>query len=96
MTVIWSDRAASDVERIRAYLFERNPLAAIAVSASIIAAAEGLVILPRRYAQRESGFREMLVSRYHYVIRYELAADPRNPKRQIVHILSVWHPAQDR
>jgi plasmid stabilization system protein ParE len=96
MNVYWSDQARFDVERIRAFLFERNPMAAVAVSESLFSAGNSLSSLMRRYALREGGYREMVVSRYHYVIRYELVPDPDHPKRQAVLILSVWHPAQDR
>ncbi|CAA6604710.1 putative plasmid stabilization system protein [Rhodospirillaceae bacterium LM-1] len=96
MRIIWSDRALLDIERIQIYLYERNPLAALAVANNLIAAAHSLSSLPRRCAEREGGYREMVVSRYHYIIRYELVPDKANPKRQIVHILSIWHPAQDR
>lgn len=52
--------------------------------------------MPMRYPERGDGYREMVVSRYHYIIRYELLADPDDKKRLAVGILSVWHPAQDR
>ncbi|MBF0168459.1 MAG: type II toxin-antitoxin system RelE/ParE family toxin [Alphaproteobacteria bacterium] len=96
MKVFWSDQSRFDVERIRSYLFEKNPLAAIAVSETLFSAGNSLSSLPRRYAEREGGYREMVVSRYHYIIRYQLVADPENDKRHAALILSVWHPAQDR
>lgn len=94
--VFWTNRALADIERICAYLRERNPLAAIAVAESLFSAGNSLSSLPRRHPERSAHYREMIVSRYHYIIRYELVPDKANPKRQIVHILSVWHPAQDR
>lgn len=96
MRIIWSDQALLDIERVQIYLYERNPLAAIAVSESLFSAGNSLSSLPRRHAEREAGYREMVVSRYHYIIRYELVPDPDHAKRQAVLILSVWHPAQDR
>ncbi|MBF0268687.1 MAG: type II toxin-antitoxin system RelE/ParE family toxin [Alphaproteobacteria bacterium] len=96
MRVFWSDQSRFDVERVRAYLFEKNPLAAIAVSETLFQAGNSLSSLPRRYAERDGGYREMVVSRYHYIIRYEILPDPDHAKRQAVLILSVWHPAQDR
>ena len=63
---------------------------------SLFSAGSSLSSMPRRYAERDGGCRKMIVSRYHYIIRYELVIDPDNAKRQSVLILSVWHPAQDR
>ncbi|MEO5338887.1 MAG: type II toxin-antitoxin system RelE/ParE family toxin [Magnetospirillum sp. WYHS-4] len=96
MRVLWSERARRDVARIRDYLLERNPLAAVAVAESLIAAGTALSQLPRRYPERGEGYREMVVSRYHYIVRYELMPDPEYPNRTAVGVLSVWHPAQDR
>jgi plasmid stabilization system protein ParE len=96
MRVLWSERARRDVARIRDYLLERNPLAAVAVAESLIAAGNALSQLPRRYPERGEGYREMIVSRYHYIVRYELMPDPEHPTRMAVGVLSVWHPAQDR
>jgi plasmid stabilization system protein ParE len=42
------------------------------------------------------GYREMVVSRYHYIVRYELMPDPEHSNRTAVGVLSVWYPAQDR
>lgn len=96
MRVIWSRRARQDVAGIREYLRQRNPIAALAVAESLFAAGNSLSELPRRYAEYPEGYREMVVSRYHYILRYALTTDPENPKTQAVSILSVWHPAQDR
>lgn len=96
MRVLWSERAQRDVERIRDYLLELNPLAAQAVSESLISAGNALAELPERHPERGEGFREMVVSRYHYIIRYDLIRDPDHSDRSAVAILSVWHPAQDR
>lgn len=96
MRIIWSDQALLDIERVQVYLYERNPPAAIAVSETLFQAGNSLSCMPRRCAERDGGYREMVVSRYHYIIRYQLVADPENAKRQAVLILSIWHPAQDR
>ena len=96
MRVLWSARALRDALRIRNYLLDRNPLAAVAVAESLIAAGNDLSRFPRRYPERGEGYREMVVSRYHYIVRYELMPDPSSPGRLAVGILSVWHPAQDR
>jgi len=96
MRVLWSRRAQRDVRRILAFLRDRNPLAAVAVAESLVAAGNALARMPMRYPERGDGYREMVVSRYHYIVRYELLADPDDKKRLAVGILSVWHPAQDR
>lgn len=96
MRVLWSVRAQRDVARIRDYLLDRSLLAAMVVAESLIAAGNALSRLPRRYPERNEGYREMIVSRYHYIVRYELFPDPDCPGRTAVGILSVWHPAQDR
>lgn len=96
MRVLWSERALRDALRIRNYLLDYNPLAAVAVAESLIAAGNNLSRFPRRYPEYGEGYREMVVSRYHYIIRYELIPDPASPNRLAVGILSVWHPAQDR
>jgi plasmid stabilization system protein ParE len=96
MHVLWSARALRDARRIRDYLLDRNPLVAVAVAESLIAAGNDLSRFPRRYPERDEGYREMIVSRYHYIIRYELIPDPVSLDRLAVGILSIWHPAQDR
>lgn len=96
MRVLWSRRAQRDVRRILNFLRERNPLAALAVAESLVAAGNALAQMPMRYPERGPGYREMVVSRHHYIIRYELLADPEDEGNPAVGILSVWHPAQDR
>lgn len=63
---------------------------------SLVSAGDDLAQMPMRYPERGAGYREMVVSRYHYIIRYEMLVDPEDKARPAVGILSVWHPAQDR
>ena len=53
--VLWSERALRDALRIRNYLLHHNPLAAVAVAESLIAAGNNLSRFPRRYQQRGEG-----------------------------------------
>ena len=76
MRVLWSGRALRDALRIRNYLLDRNPLAAVALAESLIAAGNNLSRFPRRYPERGEGYREMVVSRYHDIVRYELMPVP--------------------
>jgi toxin ParE1/3/4 len=87
--VIWREDARDDVVRIIAYIAQDNPVAARQIGRELFLAGESLTDFPRRGRQgRVSGTRELATYRP-YIIAYQIDGDE-------VHILRVWHGAQDR
>jgi addiction module RelE/StbE family toxin len=91
MLVVWDDEALSDLESIGAFIEIDNPAAARRVVERIQRIASLLETSPRlgRPAIGRPGVRELTVSRYPYVLVYELIEDD-------VQILAVVHQSQDR
>ncbi|HEV2560608.1 MAG TPA: type II toxin-antitoxin system RelE/ParE family toxin [Rhizomicrobium sp.] len=90
LTLKVSSKAAAHLRAIEAYIRERNPSAATRVGETIKASFE----LLRRYPYagrpgRSSGTREKSVSRYPYVVVYEIL------QPDVVVILGVYHTAQN-
>jgi plasmid stabilization system protein ParE len=89
MLVIVSPEALSDLESIRAFLEERSPVTAIAITARLSEAMFSLEAMPLRGRQGlVPGTRELL-NVPPYVITYRVS-----PER--VEVIRVWHIAQDR
>ena len=82
---IWTARAIHELETIKAYIAEVNPLAAQRLTLRLVAAADGLADYPDRF--RASGRTRELVVVRPYVIRYRVTADR-------VIILRVRHGAR--
>ncbi|MDZ5647779.1 type II toxin-antitoxin system RelE/ParE family toxin [Nitrospirillum sp. BR 11828] len=90
MSVIWREDARDDIVRITAYIAHDNPVAAGQVARALFIAGESLMDFPRRGRPgRVAGTRELVAYRP-YIIVYEIDAEGD------VHILRVWHGAQDR
>ena len=89
MPVVVSPEALADLASIRAYLAERNPVAAIAVTVQLSDAMFSLEDMPSRGRPGLlAGMRELLNVRP-YVITYRV-------KPSGVEIIRVWHMAQTR
>ncbi|HYC03764.1 MAG TPA: type II toxin-antitoxin system RelE/ParE family toxin [Azospirillaceae bacterium] len=90
MKVRWRAAALDDIDRIYAYIEERNPQAAQRVVQELVVAGDSLVTFPYRgRAGSRPGFRE-LTTIWPYVIAY------RVERNGTVVILRVWHGAQER
>ncbi|TWB16762.1 plasmid stabilization system protein ParE [Nitrospirillum amazonense] len=90
MSVIGREDARDDVARITSYIAHDNPVAAGQVARALFIAGESLVDFPRRgRLGRVAATRELIAYRP-YIIVYEIDAEGD------VHILRVWHGAQDR
>ena len=89
MPVIVSSEALTDLASIRAFLTERNPMAAIGITARLSEAMQSLEAMPLRgRVGLVAGTRELL-SVAPYVITYRVLSER-------VEIIRVWHVAQDR
>ena len=85
--VIWTEPALGDLEKIRLYISEFNPIAAREAAARIIEAGNGLAFFPLRgRAVPNSRLREVTIA-YPYIIRYRVG-------RERVVILRVRHGAR--
>lgn len=91
MTLVWTDRAVSDLERLYDLLASVNPKAAARAIQSLVRQAGLLPNHPRigekveRYEPRE--VRRVLAG--HYEIRYELDESG-------IHVLRIWHARENR
>lgn len=88
-TVVITDPAADDLERIREHIGRENPAAANRVAVQLIAACDRLDYLPERGRPGVVPGTRELVALWPYVIVYRVGAG-------VVEILRVWHGAQDR
>ncbi len=84
--VVWTERAADEVEAVQSYVAADNPRAADALVQRIKAAGEDLVLFPYCGRPVRQGVRELTIVRP-YVIRYRVSGD-------IVTILRVRHGAR--
>jgi toxin ParE1/3/4 len=88
--VIWSRRAAGDVDAITEYIAKDSRRAAKRVAAYIRQSARPLARSPRLGRAIDSDTtRELILVRYPYVLVYQLVDDD-------VRILAVFHQAQNR
>ena len=85
--VVWSKRSLRNLNAIRAYVGQFNPLAAQRLALRLKNAGEGLRDFPDRGAPL-SGGRRQLTSVPPYLIRYSV-------KTGVVSILEVRHAAED-
>ena len=84
--VVWSDRAVSDVENIKAYIAQFNPSAADRMAGRLVAAALQLESVPAIGRATTRGRRELAIVTP-YLIRYRITGDR-------VTILEVRHGAR--
>jgi toxin ParE1/3/4 len=92
VAVRWALDAQAHIASIHDYIAERNPQAAQRVVARIRAAVDRLADFP--YLGRPGiapETRELMVARLPYIVVYQL-----DPNTEAVHILAVFHGAQDR
>lgn len=88
--VVWSRRAASDVDAIAEYIAKDSTRAAKRVVHYIRQAARPLERSPRLGKATDSdATRELVLARYPYVLVYQLVDGE-------VRILAVYHQAQNR
>lgn len=88
MRVVYSLRASRDLDRIHAYIAERNPRAATAVSGTIRKLTEGLAEFPLiGHPTDAQGVHVLTLGRYPFRIFYRVVGDE-------VQILHIWHDAR--
>jgi len=92
--LVVSRAAAADIERLRAFLREKNPTAAERAASELIDAIDSLANMPDR--GRPSGIpgvRELIVPFGHeaYVVRYAHLPDESETT-----ILRIWHSRENR
>ena len=88
--LVWDGRALDDLDSIAAYIAGDSPRAAARVVAYIKNAALSLETSPELgLASPERGVREFILTRYPYILVYEIADDE-------VRILAVFHHRQLR
>ena len=84
--IVWSRAAREDVQRIRAYIGQFNPLAAQRTAVRLTLAADSLADYPERGRIVGANLRELVVV-YPYLIRYRMGSSA-------VSILRIRHGAQ--
>ena len=88
MQVRWTTAAASDLENIADYLFEKTPENAPRLIREICGAASGLRIYPNRGRPgKKSGTRELVLPALPYIVVYKVGSD-------VLHIARILHGAQ--
>ncbi len=89
MQVRWTTAAASDLESIAEYLFEKTPEHAARLIREICDAVFALRIYPNRGRPgKKSGTRELVLPALPYIVVYKVASD-------VLHIARILHAAQD-
>jgi toxin ParE1/3/4 len=93
MKLIVSRAALADLERLHAFLTDKNKAAADRAAAALIAAMQSLDSFPERGRPSGKDMRELVVpfGGSNYVLRYACARDTDE-----VIILRVWHGREDR
>ena len=94
MKLIVSPEAIADLERLRAFLADKNPAAAQRAAAAIIGAIQSLDMFPDRgHPTSTADVRELIVpfGSSAYVLRYAHAA-----RADEVIILRIWHGREQR
>ncbi len=89
MQVRWTTAAASDLENIADYLFEKTPQNAARLIREICDAVFALRIFPNRGRPgKKSGTRELVLPSLPYIVVYQVASD-------VLHVARILHGAQD-
>jgi plasmid stabilization system protein ParE len=95
VTLIVSRAATADIERLRAFLIDKNPAAAKRAVAVLVQTIQSLNWLPERGrpSSAVTGARELIVpfGRSAYVVRYV-----HDARREEIFILRVWHSRETR
>src|SRR5260370_14224038 len=88
MQVRWTTAAASDLENIADYLFEKTPENAARLIREICEAVFALRIYPNRGRPgKKSGTRDLVLPALPYIVVYKLTVD-------VLHIARILHGAQ--
>jgi toxin ParE1/3/4 len=88
MQVRWTTAAASDLENIADYLFEKTPENAARLIREICEAVFALRTYPNRGRPgKKSGTRELVLPALPYIVVYKVASD-------VLHIARILHGAQ--
>ncbi|WP_111657919.1 type II toxin-antitoxin system RelE/ParE family toxin [Isoalcanivorax indicus] len=87
MKLVYTDDAISDLKRLRAFIAEHNPQAAMSVARELISRVEALRQFPRmgvpvEMAPDPDTVRDMAFGRY--VVRYAVHSS-------VIIILRIWH-----
>jgi len=92
MKLFYTPEAVDDLQKIRAFIEEKNPQAASRIGKGLVSRISGLLQLP--YAGREvlkapkpDIVRDLIVGKY--VIRYLIL-------EQAIYILRIWHHKENR
>ena len=89
MQVRWTTAAASDLENIADYLFEKTPENAARLIREICDAVLALRIYPNRgRAGKKSGTRELVLPALSYIVVYKVESD-------VLHIARILHGARE-
>ena len=88
MELRWTEEAASDLERITNYLFEKAPGRAAELVREIYNAPSALLAYPYRgRLGRKEGTRELVLAPLPYIVIYTI-------KGETIHIARILHGAQ--
>jgi toxin ParE1/3/4 len=89
MQVRWTTAAATDLEHIADYLFDKTPQNAPRLIREICDAVFALKTYPNRGRPgKKSGTRELVLTSLPYIVVYKVASD-------VLHIVRILHGAQD-
>lgn len=91
MRLVYSVEAVADLQRLRAFIAEKNPPAAAQVAAELLTRVESLCTFPEmgrpvELAPTPGSIRDFVFG--HYIVRYALHS-------QSVVVLRVWHHYED-
>jgi plasmid stabilization system protein ParE len=90
--VVFTDRAADDLENLGSYLTARSPQGARNVRAAILKTLAGLSKFPRSgRMQTVTGVRKIGVRRYPYLIYYVV-----DDAAKVIALLTIQHAASER
>lgn len=92
MRLVYSEEAISDLRRLRAFIGEKNPLAAQRVGLELIQRMENIRLFPRmgrpvEVAPEPESIRDAVFGKY--IVRYSVHTET-------VVILRIWHHYEDR
>ena len=88
MQLRWTEDAASDLEHITDYLFEKAPERAPELVRSIYNAPAELLKFPHRGRPgKKNGTRELVLSSLPYIVVYTVSGD-------VIHVVRILHGAQ--
>ena len=92
MTLHYAREAIQDLERLRAFIAEKNPAAAARISRQLLEGIQNLKRFPQlgrevSKAPDPALIRDLILDRY--VVRYLIAGD-------VLYILRIWHQKENR